>query len=149
MLPKIRIDGAVAEMIVIADLIKRGYFAYKPLIENTECDLVVDIDGKLVKIQIKSGHSDGEKIKVDLTRSSAKSKYYSKQDFDILAIYDSSTGNIAYLKWGDIPYKRSLTLRYTETVFKNGNVEENGRYYFNDYLEFPILSDIGSHLTDS
>jgi hypothetical protein len=143
-LPKIRINGAIAELRVTADLIAKGYMTYSPTMENTECDLVVEVEGHLFKLQIKSAHSDGEKIKVDLKRSSAKDKFYTKEDFDILAIYDSTTGKIAYLAWSRLPYKRNITLRFTDTVFSNSFVEKHGRLFFDDFKEFPSLSELGN-----
>jgi PD-(D/E)XK endonuclease len=140
LLPKMRVNGAIAEYRIVADLIKRGYTPFSPLLENTECDLVVDVNGDLLKIQIKSSSSDGDKIKVDLTRPSSKNQYYSKEDFDILAIYDHTTEKVAYINWSDLPHKRSVTLRFTDTENSNGFVGKHGRKYFNDYLEFPIPS---------
>lgn len=150
MLPQMRLDGAAAELKVTANLIQRGYFPYQPVMDNTECDLVVDANGHLYKIQVKSAYSDGEKIKVELTRSSAKNRFYSKEDFDVLAIVDSTTSKIAYLVWANIPHKKCITLRLTETNITNGFTDKYGRFFFDDLSDFPLkeLSELGNCSTD-
>jgi hypothetical protein len=149
MLPKMRIDGAVAELRVTADLMKKGYMTFSPTMDNTECDLVAEVGGRLFKLQIKSAHSDGDKMKVDLVRSSAKNKFYTKDDFDVLAVYDSTTDQVAYLAWATLPHKRCITLRFTEETNSNGFVGKYGRMFFNDFNQFPELSEIGSRSTDA
>ncbi|MGG4126444.1 group I intron-associated PD-(D/E)XK endonuclease [Bacillus licheniformis] len=135
-----RITGAAAEMIVVSDLILKGYEPYLPTMGNTECDVLVEKDGKAYRVQVKSARSeDGEKVKFDITRPSASSKHYSKDDFDILALHDFYSGKTAYLVWRDLPHKRSITLRYSNTVDSNAFVGANGRLFFDDYLEFPEI----------
>lgn len=138
MLTKNRLNGAVAELLVTADFTRKGYSTYSPTIENTECDLVVDVDGKLFKVQVKSGHSDGTKLQVDLRRPSAKQSQYDKDAFDILAICDLTTGKLAYLIWPNIPYKSFITLRITDTPYANGFTETHGRLMFTDFNELPL-----------
>lgn len=137
MLPKMRITGAAAEMFVAGDLITQGMIPAFPSIENTAYDLLAEKDGVAYRVQIKSSSGDGEKVKFDLTRPSASNRYYDKSDFDILALYDFNSKQIAYLTWVTLPHKRSITLRYVDTVTKNAFVAGNGRLFFNDFSTFP------------
>ncbi|MEC3678215.1 group I intron-associated PD-(D/E)XK endonuclease [Bacillus velezensis] len=140
MLPQMRINGAAAELFVKGDLLMKNYVPFEPEIDNTECDIAVIQNGNLVRIQVKSARSeDLKKVKFDLTRSSASSRFYTKDDFDVLALYDFATNKIAYIDWRSITHKRSITLRYTDTPCKNGFVGENGRLFFDDYRELPQI----------
>jgi hypothetical protein len=141
-----RSNGAVAELAVMGDLILKGYIPYTPAMENTECDIIAHRGKELHRVQVKSSTSDGDKIKVDLTRPSARNKYYDKDDFDVLAVYDFDTCDVAYLLWAELQNKRSLTLRFTEVVGSNGFVGENGRKFFYDYSDFPDGSKEGDRL---
>lgn len=137
MISTIGANGTAAEYIVAADLMLKGYSPYWPSLENTECDLVVDIDGRLIRVQVKSGHSDDYCLKVDLRRPSAKSKYYEKDAFELLAICDLSSGKLAYFHWPTLPNKSFITLRKVETNYSNGFKERHGTLMFADYSEIP------------
>jgi len=141
----VRIRGAVAEKSVEIDLIKRGFIPYSPVLENTTCDLVVDVNGRLVKVQVKSSQMVTEgSISFDITRPSAKNPHYNKDDFDVLALYDTFKNEIAYLPWRNLPHKRKITLRYTEETNSNGFVKKYGRLYFDELTEFPSIKEIFS-----
>lgn len=143
MLIGIRQRGSVAEKYVEIDLINKGYFPYSPVLDNTECDLIADVNGRLVKLQIKSSQTltDGA-ISFDISRPSAKLPHYSKDDFDVLVLYDSVENKIAYLPWKTLPHKRKVTLRYTAETNSNGFVKKHGRLFFDDLAEFPSMEDI-------
>jgi hypothetical protein len=97
--------------------------------------MVIDINDRTLRVQVKSGYSDGDKINVDLRRPSAANPFYEKNDFDILAIYDGTTGQVAYLNWRDVPNKRGMVLRFTPETNNNGFVAKHGRKFFADYMD--------------
>ena len=47
--------GELSELIVAVSLSRAGYFVSKPLGESTRYDLVVDKDGTLSRVQVKTG----------------------------------------------------------------------------------------------
>lgn len=47
--------GELSELIVALSLSRAGYFVSKPLGESTRYDLVIDKDGKLSRVQVKTG----------------------------------------------------------------------------------------------
>jgi hypothetical protein len=46
--------GAAGEMLVIADLLHRGYEVWRAVSGQVACDLVVEIDGRLYKVEVRS-----------------------------------------------------------------------------------------------
>lgn len=62
-----RVTGGVGEMLVAAAFLKRGIPVYRPVVD-TGVDLVVDINGKLQRIQIKSSADEGRRLCVHLGR---------------------------------------------------------------------------------
>lgn len=48
------LKGDLSKAYVIAKLLKAGYKVLEPVSENSRYDLVVDLDGKFVKIQVKT-----------------------------------------------------------------------------------------------
>lgn len=60
--------GNYCETIVAAKLQERGYTVFLPLGGGGKCDLVVDVRGKLLKIQVKSTVLEQGKERIRLRR---------------------------------------------------------------------------------
>lgn len=71
--------GTVGELIVAADLLKRGFSVYKSLSPNAPCDLIAIKKGKIIKVEVTNGY----KRKDGRIMHGKKDHHYS---FDILAI---------------------------------------------------------------
>lgn len=94
--------GDVAEYRVIAELLRRGFSVLSPCGDRLPYDLALDIDGRLVKIQVKLAwhYEKCNSYIVDVRRSQTNRKIYKKtkyceSDFDFL---------IAYIPDGDVFY---------------------------------------------
>jgi Holliday junction resolvase-like predicted endonuclease len=48
--------GDIGELRVAADLLARGYDVFKAVCRNCWTDLIVRIDGKLLSVEVKTGH---------------------------------------------------------------------------------------------
>lgn len=48
--------GAVGELVVSVDLMRRGYAVFRALSPNCICDLAVVANGKLLRVEVRSGH---------------------------------------------------------------------------------------------
>lgn len=117
--------GDLAELMVAADLRRRGYPIAIPFGEDSDYDLVVDRDGKLERVQVKYSTSDGEVIRVrcrshSLTHGRVRAtKRYTAATIDWLAIYDPVSDRIFYIPAADLGDGRvMLHLRLTPT--RNG-----------------------------
>jgi PD-(D/E)XK endonuclease len=112
--------GDVAELMVAADLRRRGYKVLVPFGEECDYDLVVDRDGTLERIQVKHVESDGRVINVWCRSNSLTSgkvrriKRYTQATIDWLAIYDPTSDNCYYVPAGELGTGRDmLSLRLT------------------------------------
>jgi hypothetical protein len=83
--------GDIAEYRVITELLKRGYNVLKPVGDRLPYDLAVDIDGRLVRIQVKWAWYDDktDRYSVDTRRSQTnravyKITKYEEKDFEFL-----------------------------------------------------------------
>ena len=89
-----KLKADIAESAVVTELLKRGLRVLKPVGDRLPYDLAVDINGKLVRIQVKSAwfdRSEGAYI-VDVRRTKTNRRVmvrqrYSKKDFDFAIIY--------------------------------------------------------------
>lgn len=55
--------GTVAQQHIKLRLIEAGYDVFEPIREDCRVDLVVDLDGELARVQVKSGHYRDGKVK--------------------------------------------------------------------------------------
>jgi len=46
--------GAISELLVCIDLIRRSYYVFRSLTSNCPCDLLAMKDGKVLKIEVKT-----------------------------------------------------------------------------------------------
>jgi hypothetical protein len=115
--------GTLAVLKVLERCLEKGITASLPTIE-TRYDVVLDIDGKLWRAQVKytdgkSGHSTG--CVVVRTRSSnvaQGSRKYTEKEIDVILGYAPKTGKIYWLPPDVWRGKNSVTLRVDAA--KNG-----------------------------
>lgn len=109
--------GKAGEYLVCADLILKGFVAY-PSEQGLPYDVVLDIDGKLYKVQVKTTTTyrtvpqrKGD-VKSYVFSINRKGKYgkkrYGKDEIDIFALVCLDTKQIGYLRNGDMPVSLSL-----------------------------------------
>src|SRR5919199_5392345 len=95
--------GDLAEVIVAADLIRRGYRVALPFGEDWDYDPVVERDGCLERVQVKHATSDGKVVAVRCYSVSVTGgkvvarKSYTDTTIDWLAVYDSTTRRCFYV----------------------------------------------------
>jgi len=132
--------GYAAESVVRADLAKKGIVSLSPDIPWVHYDIVADVDGVLTKIQVKTNmEHDGYRMKIDNRKSNGASRPYTKEDYDILAIVDLDSWQVAYLPYGVWQGKSQISIMLREVVDMNGYGGSKQPLYFSDYLEFPEI----------
>ena len=94
---KLRAD--IAESAVVTELLSRGYRVLKPVGDRLPYDLAVDLDGRLVRIQVKHAWFDkGKELHlVDARRTNTNRRRmirrrYSNSDFDFAIVYLTHDG---------------------------------------------------------
>ena len=95
--------GDLAEMVVAADLMRRGYKIAFPYGEDWDYDLIVCRNGALERVQTKFVRSDGEVVEVKcfsaaLTNGRVRRvKRYTADAVDWIATYDATTDRCYYV----------------------------------------------------
>jgi hypothetical protein len=129
--------GDLAELMVAADLRKRGYRICIPFGEDCDYDLVIERHGKLERVQVKHARSDGFTIFVkcyshSLTNGCVRAtKCYTAEMVDWIAVWDAATGTSYYVPSRVFDGHRQLTLRVGPTR----NNQRIGIRDARDYLE--------------
>lgn len=134
--------GNIGEACVLAKFVELGIPVYIPFGDNESADLVVDINGKLRKIQIKTCSSlkDNETYIVDLRRNknpwSAKEgkDHETYDDIDYFATYNIITKKVCLFS-AKLFNQASVTLRINKpsVILKTMKFEE-------DYLIERVLN---------
>ena len=136
-----KVKGDFAELMVAADLARRGYRVAIPFGENSDYDLVVEREDGLERVQVKHARSDGHVIEVrpmslSLTNGKVRRiKRYTSATIDWLAVYDVTTDRCYYIHASELGSgRRHLTLRLTAP--RNGQAARIR--YAADYLDLEV-----------
>jgi len=96
-----KLKADIAESAVITELLKRGFNVLKPIGDRLSYDLAVDVNKKLLRIQVKSAwfYKGAYKVDARMTKTNRRRmirKYYNENDFDFAIIYIQDL-NIFYI----------------------------------------------------
>ena len=135
----LKAKGDLAEVMIAADLIRRGYRIAIPYGEDWNFDLILCRDGlTLERVQCKYSESNGIYVTVrccsaSLTNGKVKAiKRYTAAMIDWLAVYDPTTHRCYYVPSGELgDGMREMRLRLQPTL---NNQRQLIRYAAN-YLE--------------
>lgn len=113
------IPGDLAEIMVAADLLRRGHKIAIPYGEDWDYDLILRRDGgRLERIQCKYTRSDGAIVIVRCRSHSLTSgriratKHYTQREIDWIAVYDATTDRCYYVPAAELGDGRcELSLR--------------------------------------
>jgi hypothetical protein len=119
--------GDLAELMVAADLLRRGHKIAIPYGEDCDFDLVLVRGARLERVQVKHTRSDGSVITVrcrshSLTNGKVRRiKRYTAEMIDFIAVYDATTDRCYYVPAGELGSGRS-TLHLRIMPAKNGQM---------------------------
>jgi hypothetical protein len=106
--------GDLAELMVAADLRRRGFKIAIPFGEDCDFDLVLIRDDRLERVQVKYVESDGAVLRVkcfshSLTNGKVrKTKCYTAETIDLLAVYDNTSSRCFYVPASELGSGRSI-----------------------------------------
>ncbi|WP_412059300.1 group I intron-associated PD-(D/E)XK endonuclease [Bacillus velezensis] len=102
-----------------------------PDIPWTHYDLVADIGGSFVKIQVKTKMShDGYRMIIDNRKSNGANRPYTESDYDVLAIVDLENRRVAYLPFEVWQGRSQISIMLREVVDMNGYGRGKQPLYF-------------------
>jgi hypothetical protein len=92
-----KLKADIAESAVVTELLKRGFRVLKPSGDRLPYDLAIDINGKLIRIQVKSAwfNRKTKSYGVDVRRTKTNRRRmlrarYDRDDFDFAILYIDS-----------------------------------------------------------
>jgi len=131
--------GDLAEVMVAADVVRRGHKIAIPYGEDWDYDLIVCRSGVLERVQAKYTESDGDVIEVkcfsaSLTNGRVRTvKRYTASTVDWIAVYDVTSDRCYYVPSSEFSKgKTYLHLRLTPPR----NNQRAGVRFAEQYLEF-------------
>lgn len=123
--------GDLAELKVACMFAEMGNFVSRPMTDNAPYDMIVDNNGDLRKVQVKARCERNDAVTVELRTTMVNYiRHYEKTDFDLLAVYNIDSGEIALLDWEQIGETKNIVLR-TKPAKNN---QSKGVRYFKDYI---------------
>ena len=135
----LKTKGDTAELMVAADLAKRGYRIAFPYGEDTNWDLILERpDGRLERVQVKYAESRDEVIALrcrshSLTNGRVRqTKRYTAEMIEWLAVYDRTTERCYYVPAAELGEGRAL-LHLRLGPARNG--QHRRINWASDYLE--------------
>jgi PD-(D/E)XK endonuclease len=135
--------GDLAEMVVAADLVRRGYKVALPFGEDWNYDLIVERDGRLERVQVKYTESDGTVICVRARTQSLTNgrviavKRYTAAIIDWLAVYDRTSDRCCYIHASELGEGMNM-LHLRLVPARNG--QHKGIRLADDYRELKVPS---------
>lgn len=88
--------GVITELQVATYLLQHGYIVSQPLVQDSKYDLIVDVNNKLIRLQVKTARrhpkNQGESIIFNCRSTTnnvreCKQRYYSEKEVDFFATY--------------------------------------------------------------
>lgn len=119
------IVGAAGESAVAAMFFKLGCQVYTPAFGSPDSDLIADVGGKLLRIQVKTMESNSQRIRF-CSRNGRKHDYVGKVDW--IAFHSLHHGVTAFLKPEET--RSDPVLWFDDTEPRNKGVE---RHYAKNY----------------
>jgi hypothetical protein len=113
--------GDLAELMVAADLRRRGFKIALPYGEDWDYDLIIERHGNLERIQVKYCASRGTVVFVkcyshSLTNGRVRAtKRYTADTVDWIAVWDATTATVYYVPSSQFDGHSQLTLRLAPT----------------------------------
>lgn len=126
--------GVIGVWAVGLDLVKKGYPVFVELSDLSKTDLIVLVDNKPIKIQVKCCSVQNEVVNISTKKWGPGYNYnYTKDDFDIFAIYVTDLDLCCYISNAVLDSHRScFSLRTSNAV----NNQVNNTHPISDYTDF-------------
>lgn len=142
MLNETQQKGLITELECQLFFIKNGYNVYLPLSEDSRCDMIVNINNCLFKIQIKTSHINSNNTGIEFSTSSVRMNHnegnirvgYSEEDVDF---FMTSYNNSFYLIPLEICGNSSKILSFKQHI-------NNAATLLNDYEALKMIENINN-----
>ena len=108
--------GAIAETAIAHEAVKLGFDVYRPINEGTRYDLIIDVEGRLLRVQCKwaSRYDDVLIVRTYSCRRSADGlikRGYTKDEIDAFGAYCADLDRCYLLPIDEFPDRTCIQLR--------------------------------------
>jgi hypothetical protein len=125
--------GSLGEISAAAQLISEGYAVFTELGDLSRTDLIVLVDNKPIKVQVKARHLVNGVIHATASKAGPNYRFrYSKEDFDVFALYCIDTKDVFFVNASDVLKQESFSLRVDDAK----NRQKKGVHKASDYKDF-------------
>jgi len=118
--------GRIGELLVIKDLLEKGFDVYTPIVDDNGVDLVVMEDNESRKVQVKSHDNPSKSLSTSVEVNTRLCR-----NVDVIAVPIKPINCICYIKAKEA--RRAFTIAYLPSL----SGQKAGRNWYEDYLEFP------------
>lgn len=131
------IKGTLTELQCQKDFIQNGILISQPIVQDSKYDFIIDLEGKLLRIQCKTSSlsEDGNFITFKAKSTNIrtmKDTYYTKKDIDFFYTYHQG---VSYLIPVEKAGKGETRLRFVSNQPKNPNIRWAKDYELNLMLQ--------------
>ena len=130
--------GDIGEAKVLTKFLELGYDVYLPFGENTRIDMIVNINGELCKIQVKTSqrYKNGyTKFNLASNVDRGVSRYvYTEDDIDYFALYSVINDEIYLIHVNDAP-DIAIQIRNTDAKLSMKTIRKAEDYLIDNVLE--------------
>lgn len=129
--------GDTSEVLVLAELIRRGYSVSIPYGDNDPYDLIVDAD-ELHRVQVKTGWREGDCVRFKTGSQTTENgrrtvEDYKADDIDTFVVRCQGTDDLYWVPFEDAG-RKSTYLRIEDADVDHPNVRYAERYAFDESL---------------
>jgi hypothetical protein len=120
--------GRIGELLVINDLLDKGYDVYTPVVDDNGVDFIAIMGENVKRVQVKT-----HDMPSNPSKSSIEVNTRLIRNSDVLAIPVRQRNCICYIKTSMIYKHRSFSIAYAES----SSGQRKLRNWYEDYLDFP------------
>lgn len=126
--------GRVAELLFASEFLRRGYKVYTPLVDDDGVDLLVERDGKYMKVQVRTARHEGGSLIVDTRRgrltNGTRRSTVTDGKADLIAVYDSESKRGYVIPVAEVNDKKKIRLRLEEPRRNKSRIRWAEHYRF-------------------
>lgn len=139
------IKGALTELQCQTDFLTAGILVSQPIVADSKYDFIVDINGKLFKVQCKSSTLSNDQTYISMKTKTTnirtmKDSFYTKEDIDF---FYTCYENKSYLVPVEISGHGETRLRFSSSQPNNPNIRWAKDYEFNQMLQ-KLREEVGN-----
>lgn len=130
--------GNIGEIKAISKFVELGIPVYLPFGDNERADMIINVDNKLLKIQVKTSNTcdnDGVSFYLDCSRGHRElyRTHYTSDDIDYFVLYSIQLDKLYMIHVNDAP-KTKIYFRTNMLDISNSKIRNSDNYQIDNVL---------------